>query len=202
MLSFIINIFTRENIICFYDRFMELCRDKAQSGRRDPHRLQQGKYQRVEKFGKPPKRDLLVKIASFFGVTTDYLLGLEQKTKERRGSFPFSGLSAGRPLTAVSDVLGYEEVGPGMGGGELFALHIKGDSMEPRFYEGDTVIVRKQQTAETGDIVVALIGEEDATIKKFLPNERRDIALRPLNIKYEPMFSQMRSLTESRSNTG
>ncbi|NLT38972.1 MAG: helix-turn-helix domain-containing protein [Clostridiales bacterium] len=174
----------------FYDRFMELCRDKGLSPGGAAARIgfNRASINVWRNSGNPPKRDLLVKIASFFGVTTDYLLGLEQKNEREKRLVPVLGLvRAGRPLTAVSDVLGYEEVGPGMGGGELFALHIKGDSMEPRFYEGDTVIVRKQQTAETGDIVVALIGEEDATIKKFC-RMKDGILLQPLNIKYEPMF--------------
>ena len=69
--------------------------------------------------------------------------------------------------------------------GEHFALEVRGDSMiEAGIFEDDTVIIRRQDTAETGDIVVALIDDEEATLKRF---RRRgaSIALEPANTSYE-----------------
>lgn len=72
-----------------------------------------------------------------------------------------------------------------LGSGEFFALRVKGESMvEVGILEGDTVIVRKQPTAENGDIVVALVDGE-ATIKRFF-RENGHIRLQPENSRMEP----------------
>ena len=69
--------------------------------------------------------------------------------------------------------------------GEHFALEVRGDSMiEAGILENDTVIIRKQDTAETGDIVVALIDEEEATLKR-LRKKGASIALEAANPAYE-----------------
>jgi repressor LexA len=72
-----------------------------------------------------------------------------------------------------------------LGSGEHFALEVRGDSMiEAGILEGDTVLIKKTEAAETGDIVVALIDDEEATLKRF---RRRgaSIALEPANTAYE-----------------
>lgn len=71
--------------------------------------------------------------------------------------------------------------------GEFFALKIHGDSMAPIFIENDTVIVRKQDDFESGNIVVALINGDEATIKKAKKSEN-SILLQPLNTNYEPLI--------------
>lgn len=172
----------------FYTRFIELCQRRGLTPGGAAARIgfNRASVNVWRKSGNPPKKELLVKIAEFFGVTTDYLLGLEDEGG--RGGIPILGrVQAGLPVSAIEDVIGYVEPGPSEGRGELFALAVRGKSMEPRFREGDTVIVRKQSTAETGDIVVALIGDSDATIKKF----RRTgdgIILQPLNPDFEPLI--------------
>ena len=72
-----------------------------------------------------------------------------------------------------------------LGSGDHFALEVRGDSMiEAGILEGDTVLIKKTEAADTGDIVVALIDEEEATLKRF---RRRgaSIALEPANSAYE-----------------
>ncbi len=72
-----------------------------------------------------------------------------------------------------------------LGGGEHFALEVRGDSMiEAGIHENDTVIIRKQDTAETGDIVVALIDDQEATLKR-LRRRGASIALEAANPAYE-----------------
>ena len=69
--------------------------------------------------------------------------------------------------------------------GDHFALEVRGDSMiDAGILDGDTVLIRKGDTADTGDIVVALIDDEEATLKRF---RRRgaSIALEPANTAYE-----------------
>ena len=70
---------------------------------------------------------------------------------------------------------------------DYFGLRIKGSSMEPRMQEGDIVIVRRQETADTGDTVVVLVNGDSATVKKikFGPS---GITLIPTNPSYDPMF--------------
>ncbi len=71
--------------------------------------------------------------------------------------------------------------------GELFALKVKGDSMSPTLIEDDIVIIKKQDDFETGDIVVALINGDEATIKKGKKSDT-SILLQPLNTNYEPLI--------------
>ena len=70
-------------------------------------------------------------------------------------------------------------------GGEHFALQVRGDSMiEAGILDNDTVIIRRQDTADTGDIIVALVDDEEATLKRF---RRRgaSIALEAANPSYK-----------------
>lgn len=74
---------------------------------------------------------------------------------------------AGIPIDAVEEILDYEEISPEMARqGEFFALQVKGDSMEPKFSDGDVVIVRKQEDVDSGDIAIVLVNGDEATIKK------------------------------------
>jgi len=72
-----------------------------------------------------------------------------------------------------------------LGGGEHYALEVKGDSMiEAGILDGDTVLIKRSNTCDLGDIVVALVDDEEATLKRF----RRDgqsIALEAANPAYE-----------------
>lgn len=71
--------------------------------------------------------------------------------------------------------------------GDFFALKVKGDSMSPVIIEGDYVIVKKQNDFESGDIVVALINGDEATIKKAKKSDA-GLYLQPLNTNYEPLI--------------
>lgn len=72
-------------------------------------------------------------------------------------------------------------------GEDYFALKVHGDSMSPVLVEGDIVIVKKQNDFENGDIVVAIINGDEATIKKGKKNET-SILLQPFNPSYEPLI--------------
>ncbi len=108
---------------------------------------------------------------------------------KRKTRIPVLGyVRGGNPEAAYEEVIGYEEITEEMmHSGEYFGLIVKGDSMEPRFTEGDTVIVKKQPSADSGNIVVALIGETNATIKKLILDEKGMI-LQPLNPAYKPKY--------------
>lgn len=81
-------------------------------------------------------------------------------------------------------------------GSDYFALKIKGDSMSPVLIEDDIVIIKKQDDFENGDIVVAIINGDEATIKKG-KKSNTGILLQPLNTNYEPLiftYDEMKTL--------
>lgn len=95
-------------------------------------------------------------------------------------------IAAGVPISAIQDHTANINVPPEMlGGGEHFALEVKGDSMiEAGIFDGDTVVIRKGDTAINGDIVVALVDDEEATLKR-LRKKGESIALEAANPAYE-----------------
>jgi repressor LexA len=128
---------------------------------------------------------------------------LELVGRERGGppdsnvlSLPLVGeIAAGGPLLADENVEDYLEVPELLAaGGADFLLRVKGDSMiQAGILEGDYVVVRKQQDARNGDIVVALAGEDEsadeATVKRFF-RENGSVRLQPENDALEPIFAQ------------
>lgn len=105
-------------------------------------------------------------------------------------SVPVMGtVTAGQPITAVEDITGY--IGfeaPGVDPQELFALKIRGESMiNAGILDGDIVIVKRVNYAENGDIVVAFIDREEATVKTFY-KEKGHYRLQPENDTMEPII--------------
>lgn len=151
----------------------------------------------IEKY--QPDQDALIRMASYFDVSVDYLIGNSPIRKEKKKGIQIPVLGevrAGYPVEAVENIIDYEEIDEELARhGEYFALRIKGDSMEPRFTEGDVVIVRKQQTADSGDIVVALVNGDSATIKK-LKRHQNGITLVASNPAYEPMYYSNEEIME------
>jgi repressor LexA len=104
------------------------------------------------------------------------------------GGLPVVGqVAAGQPVLAEENIEEYVPV-PEMAGGESgeFVLRVKGDSMKDAgIFDGDHVVVRRQQAARDGEIVVALVGEE-ATVKRFF-KEDDHVRLQPENESMEPI---------------
>lgn len=97
-------------------------------------------------------------------------------------------VAAGIPLEAVEEIIDTEEISEDMARtGDFFGLQIHGDSMEPKISNGDVVIVRRQDDADSGDIVIAMVNGDDATCKR-LRKYRDGIELISNNPSYEPMF--------------
>ena len=129
-------------------------------------------------------------LARVLKVTEAYLMGWEEKTPQSQGlQIPVLGtVAAGIPISAVEDILDYEEIDSSFQNqGEFFALRIKGDSMQPKMDDGDVVIVRQQSDANSGDTVIALVNGDDATCKKLQKTEN-GIMLVSTNPNYLPMF--------------
>jgi repressor LexA len=102
-------------------------------------------------------------------------------------SLPLYGkIAAGTPIEALRDHASTIEVPASMlGSGEHYALSVEGDSMiDAGILDGDTVVIRRCETAEAGTIVVALVDELEVTLKR-LRRKGASIALEPANKKYE-----------------
>lgn len=102
-------------------------------------------------------------------------------------SIPVMGrIAAGVPIDAIQHQIHSITVPPDMiSGGEHYALEVKGDSMiEAGIFDGDTVIIKNANTANPGDIVVALVDDEEATLKRFR-RKGASIALEAANPAYE-----------------
>lgn len=133
--------------------------------------------------------------ASALHTTPNFLLGVKEDTNSQAIKIPVLGtVAAGIPISAVEDILDYEEIPRSwQNQGEFFALKIKGDSMEPRMESGDVVIVKQQSDANSGDTVIVLVNGDDATCKK-LEKTDNGIMLVSTNPKYPPIFYSLEDI--------
>ncbi len=143
-----------------------------------------------------PKADKLARIADFFSVSLDELLGTESGRSSTAASYrnlraqkriPVIGvIRAGRPIVTNETILGHEfaDVDDVE---EYFYLVVCGDSMKNcGIMEGSYVLFHKQQYANDGDIVACLVDEDSATVKRFHKQNHR-IILAPENDDYKPI---------------
>lgn len=143
---------------------------------------------KIENGKRSIKEEEISKVAQIFGISTDTLLGVNTPRPGNR--IPILGtVVAGQPAYAAENIVGWEEVTDKMSmQGKLFALKVKGSSMEPEFKEGDIVIVREQPDIESGDIAVVLINGDEATLKK-VKKDPNGLFLYAFNqAVYEPHF--------------
>lgn len=97
-------------------------------------------------------------------------------------------VAAGIPIEAIEDIIDTEEISEELARtGEFFGLKIKGNSMEPKISDGDIVIVRQQDDADSDSIVIATVNGTDAVCKR-LKKYADGIALVSNNPSYEPMY--------------
>ena len=99
-------------------------------------------------------------------------------------------VTAGAPILAVEEATDYFAVPPDLqsNAGSLFMLKIRGESMiDAGIFDGDSVIVRKQNTAENGDIVIAMTDDDEATCKRFY-KENNYYRLQPENSSMDPII--------------
>ncbi len=135
----------------------------------------------------PLKDEYIVKLAEYFGVSTDYILG---KSDNRNNDIAVSKIpilgtvKAGYDWLAEENIVDYitlKENIPNVG--EYYALRITGDSMLPLLAEGDLVIVHDQADVESGQTAVVLINGEEATVKKVIKT-KDGIELHAMNPYY------------------
>ena len=173
----------------FSSRLRELRKAKRLTQNELAHSLnvEQPTIANWEKGFRVPDSLTIQKIGDFFNVSVDFMLGRTEKIKGVK--IPVLGtVPAGIPLEAIEEILEYEEISPELAkSGEYFGLKVKGDSMAPNILEGDILIIRKQEDANTGDICVVMVNGDDATVKK-IKKDPKGLTLIPNNPAYDIVF--------------
>ena len=137
-----------------------------------------------------PRMARIDAMARYFGVNrSDIMEPWGEPHSAGSVSIPvYARVAAGLPFEAVEDIIDREEIPEALSRqGTYYGLRIWGDSMEPRMQKGDVVIVRKQTTADDGDIVIVTVNGTDATCKRFR-KYADGIALISNNPAYPPMY--------------
>ena len=144
-----------------------------------------GSIGKIRNAKKKPSIERLQEIADYFNIQLSDIVGEVGEKPKIPVTFPVTGerkefnvdiftgvqgldikkkipvlghVAAGIPINAVENIIDWEEISGVMAlRGEYFGLRIQGDSMEPRMCNGDTVVVRQQPDAESGDFVIALV---------------------------------------------
>jgi repressor LexA len=152
-----------------------------------------------------PDLETLQKIADFFDVSLDYLLGrtdirnsdiltkagLVEFDKSKTVPIPIIGsVRAGtNGILAYEEILGVENVEQDIIKDEAkyFFLRVKGDSMYPEIQEGDLVLVRQQSDVESGEIAVVIVNGDEGIVKKVVKKDNA-IVLYSINPAYDPII--------------
>lgn len=154
-------------------------------------------YAKYESGTSEPSFEMLQKLARHFSVSVSFLMGADENLTAPKGvKIPvYRAVAAGIPIEAIEDIVDYEEIEPEMAAtGTFFGLRIKGQSMEPRICEGDVVIVRKQDVADTGDVAIVMVNGYDATCKR-IKKEAHGLTLIPNNPVYETTYYSAEEVT-------
>lgn len=163
-------------------------------------------YVNYEKGVREPSSEILIKIANYFGVSVDYLIGRSEmkngyafehyspQIAQDTITFPVIGdIAAGFDKIAVESWSGETIEVPasylkGRNKDDFLVLAVKGDSMYPFYLDGDKVLILKQSTvANNGDIAAVIYDDECATLKKVELISNDYIKLVPINPLYQPI---------------
>lgn len=149
--------------------------------------------------GKPisPTLETVKSVAIGMNISIDNLLKILDDNQEftlnynnvsKNAILVYGTIPAGIPLECIEDVIDTEEISSELlkGNKEYFGLKVKGNSMEPDYIEGDTLILLKTDDCESGDDCVVMINGNDGTFKRVFKNEN-GIILQPLNPEYSPL---------------
>ena len=112
-------------------------------------------------------------------------------TQARGRSVPLVGrVTAGQPILAIENIEEYLSLPQSvLGQGEMFSLRVEGESMiDAGIMDGDIVVLRQQDTAENGEIVVAMTPDDEATVKRIFYEDNR-VRLQPENPTMQPIYA-------------
>lgn len=150
---------------------------------------------------KYPRIDKIEMLANYFGIQKSDLI--EDTSTLPNGAFEYNPthkipilgyISAGLPLYAEQHIEGYTYTDLN-GGAEYFGLIVKGDSMNAaRIHDGDTLIVRRQDSVENGEIAVVIVNNDNATVKRF--RQENDIVIltpQSTNPEHQPQIYNLKN---------
>lgn len=139
------------------------------------------------------KRATIETLSKIFNVSPSYLMCIEDNNNRniiKTNRIPVLGkIPAGIPIEMTEDVIDYEEISDEMlkGDREYFGLKVSGDSMTPKYLDGDVLIVQKADDCESGQDCIVMVNGDDGTFKRVIKN-KDGIILQPLNPNYEIKF--------------
>lgn len=139
-----------------------------------------------------PRIDKIQLLANYFCIQKSDLVEEHDdynKTTNSAIVFVYGTIPAGVPMECIEDIIDTEEISIDMlkSGKQYFGLKVKGDSMNPDYLDGDTLILLKQDDCESGDDCVVMVNGNDGTFKRVFKNEN-GIILQPLNNAYQPLI--------------
>ena len=169
---------------------LRLQNDKTQTDMAKILNVAKSTVSMYERNQREPSADMLKKYAQTFDVTLDYLLGNERPVEGQDyitinvyGSIP-----AGIPIEAIEEITDTEDLSLKEydKNKTYLGLKVDGDSMYPKYLDGDTVIIEKTPDCETGTDAAVYVNGYEATLKTVIKNENGTITLRPINPTYSP----------------
>lgn len=152
---------------------------------------------RYERGERVPKIDVAQRFAARMGVDINDLV--DDNRMFRSGFYRidhsmvsinvYGTVPAGIPMEAIEDIVDTEEIPADWcrGGKQYFGLRVKGDSMYPKYLDGDTIIVRKQEICESGCDCVVYVNGYEATLKQIKLGSDGSLTLLPQNTNYAPV---------------
>lgn len=139
------------------------------------------------------KRATIETLSKIFNVSPSYLMCIDDNNNRnilKTNRIPVLGkIPAGIPIELIEDVIDYEDISEEMlkGDREYFGLKVSGDSMMPKYLDGDVLIVQKTNDCESGQDCIVMVNGDDGTFKRVIKN-KDGIILQPLNPNYEIKF--------------
>lgn len=169
---------------------LRLQNDKTQTDMAKILNVAKSTVSMYERNQREPSADMLKKYAQTFDVSLDYLLGNKRPVEGQDyitinvyGSIP-----AGIPIEAIEEITDTEDLSLKEydKNKTYLGLKVDGDSMYPKYLDGDTVILEKCPDCETGTDAAVYVNGYEATLKRVIKNENGTITLQPINPTYSP----------------
>ena len=138
-----------------------------------------------------PSQKILMKYAEIFDVSTDYILGNSRNLKKGEDYATinvYGSIPAGIPIEAIEDISDTEDISfKDFDKNKTYiGLKVEGDSMYPKYLDGDTIILELTQDCESGTDAAVYVNGYEATLKTVIKNDNGTITLKPINTSYSP----------------
>lgn len=153
--------------------------------------VQRATISMYERDKRTPSPEVLKKYAQIFNVTLDYILNHKSITKGKDYTTinVYGLVPAGIPLEAIEDIIDTKDISYSDGYSpyeEYMGLRVDGDTMYPKYLDGDTIIIEISPDCESGEDCVVYVNGYDAALKTVIKNDNGTITLKPINTSYPP----------------